>query len=329
MTADGSACRPKVLVLMATFNGVPWIAEQIRSIAAQQGVDTTLVLCDDRSSDGTVALARSVAGDTLRIEVNAPDEPGGSASANFFRLMRHASLDHHEYVALADQDDVWAPDKLLSAVRRLRTEGAAGSSSAVEAFWPDGRSAVLAQCPTTRLADYLFEGAGQGCSFVVTAEFFARFQQLLLHEAARFEPLHYHDWALYAVCRALGGRWSFDPVPRLQYRQHTGNDTGARRGLQALRKRIDLIRSGWYAAQIDAVARVCVAVGDPAHTIGAARYLALAPEARHWRGRLALAAFVLRHGRRSGAQRLILVWAALSGYAGPAITVTRPHSGRT
>jgi rhamnosyltransferase len=48
--------RPTIAVLLAAFNGTPWLKEQVDSILAQENVDLTLFISVDQSSDGTEAL---------------------------------------------------------------------------------------------------------------------------------------------------------------------------------------------------------------------------------------------------------------------------------
>lgn len=48
----------KVAVLMSTFNGDKYLREQIDSILAQEGVDLTLFIRDDGSSDCTIDIVR-------------------------------------------------------------------------------------------------------------------------------------------------------------------------------------------------------------------------------------------------------------------------------
>lgn len=315
ITADGlgRVASPRILVLMATFNGTPWIRDQVLSIAAQRDVAATLAVCDDDSVDGTLSEVRAAAGDILRVEVIRSNQPGGSAAKNFFRLIAAVDPEDYDFVALADQDDLWDFYKLARAAARLDASNAVGYSAAVRAFWPDGRKALLLQCPTPTLADYVFEGAGQGCTFVMRASYFEELQEVLARHRAALHLLHYHDWSIYALSRSMGRQWLFDDWACMQYRQHAGNDTGARSDTGGMRKRLALIRSGWYSTQTRAIARLCVSASGGSAP-GAVRYLCKLDAPRNWRGRLALCAFVLRHGRRRRLDRLVLAWAALAGY---------------
>ena len=304
--------RPRVLVLMATFNGEHWLQSQLQSIAAQQDVELSLMVSDDASSDGTVGLLRDFCAHRLDLRLLQASASSGSAGKNFIRLMLAADPTGYDYVALCDQDDEWHPDKLSRAADCLEQGDAVGYSAAVRAFWPNGRESILRQAPATTLADYVFEGAGQGCTFVLRADAFGAAQRLMKQHRELLEPLHYHDWLLYALCRAQGQTWLFDARPCMQYRQHAGNDTGARSNGAGLMKRLRLIRSGWYGAQVETMARVCVAAVG-ARSVGACRYLSLIDSSRSALiVRLRLCAFVVMHGRRRFTDRCVLLLAAVA-----------------
>ena len=55
MTAFISSA-PKVTVLLASYQGIPWIDEQIDSILQQQNVNVELTISDDLSDDGTIDI---------------------------------------------------------------------------------------------------------------------------------------------------------------------------------------------------------------------------------------------------------------------------------
>ena len=57
------------------------------------------------------------------------------AAGNFLRLLREASLDGADFVALADQDDIWLPTRLARAAALLREGKLDAYSSDVAAFW--------------------------------------------------------------------------------------------------------------------------------------------------------------------------------------------------
>ncbi|MFU0811277.1 MAG: hypothetical protein ACFWTL_06460 [Atopobium sp.] len=52
--------RPRVAVLMSTYNGEKYLQEQVDSIAAQEGVEVEMFVRDDGSSDGTCKLLKKM-----------------------------------------------------------------------------------------------------------------------------------------------------------------------------------------------------------------------------------------------------------------------------
>lgn len=316
MNALSEAVAPaRVLVLLATYNGAAYLGEQLDSIFAQQGVDVGICYGDDGSQDDTAAVladyARRFPG---RLQPLRSDRRGGRASRNFLRLLVDCEWEgDFDFVALADQDDIWAPDKLRRAVDALRASGALGYSGAVTAFWPDGREKLLGQNPRTRRADFLFEGAGQGCTFVLSPSLLKAVIPVIRQRWDSLDGLHYHDWLVYAFCRASGGDWYFDPQSCMRYRQHAANDTGARSSLAGLVRRLKLVFSGWYSEQIRQMAVFCteaVPACEPARNYLSLRDLRLRQPVT---GRLRLAAFVLRDGRRRMSDRCVLLAMALAG----------------
>ena len=97
---------------MATFNGARFVERQVATILEQLEPGDELVISDDGSTDETVALVRRFADPRIRIlDGNAFRSP----LRNFEHAVRHAE---GETIVLADQDDVWLPNK-LPLVREL------------------------------------------------------------------------------------------------------------------------------------------------------------------------------------------------------------------
>jgi len=303
--------RPKVLVLLAAFNGSRWIREQVDSILEQRDVHADLCVGDDGSTDDTLESLRPLL-ETGRIRLDRPAMGSGSAAQNFLRLIRANPAAEYDFVAFADQDDIWKPRKLARACGALQGRDQAGYSCAVTAFWPDGREVLLAQTKRQTPSDFLFEGAGQGCSFVLRSGFYGRIRQFFIDHAAQTSGLHYHDWATYAVSRAWGLSWVFDDWSGVLYRQHAGNDTGARAGSAGIGRRLALIRGGWYARQVAVIARLCLAAapGEPA----VAAWNELLGSKRGLRRKARMLRFCVHGGRRRPADNLVLLAAVAFGW---------------
>jgi len=304
--------RPRVLVLLATYNAGQWLAEQLESVLAQADVHVDVLIGDDCSKDGTRQLIRSDWAGNSRVKLIEWETPSGSAGANFRRLYRHADANSYDFVALADQDDIWLPTKLITAVRALTAYHAAGYSCSVESFWPDGQKKVIKQCGTVRSADFLFEGAGQGCTFVFTQALFLTLQNFCRQHSDIAEAMHYHDWLVYLLARVTGAKWYFDESPYMRYRQHGGNEIGSRGSVSAIEKRLELIRNGWYRKQVDVALRIVTQVGHMPNSLASFDRIFRSPSSV--KRRVYLALFMLAHGRRRFSDRGVLATTALLGW---------------
>jgi glycosyltransferase involved in cell wall biosynthesis len=115
--ARASAIRhAKLSVAMCTYNGGPYLREQLDSIAAQRRLPDELVVCDDGSTDRTVAILEDFAA-TAPFPVRVYVNPANLGTAKNFE--RAIGLATGEVIALADQDDVWYPHKLERLEKEL------------------------------------------------------------------------------------------------------------------------------------------------------------------------------------------------------------------
>jgi rhamnosyltransferase len=251
----------KIAVLMATYNGLKWLPEQVSSVLNQVDVDLTLYVSDDGSSDGTYELIKELAADNLRIVLLPKVQWMGSAGKNFYRLICDVDVSGFDYVSFADQDDIWNLDKLLTHIDLIKRYGAEAISSNVLAFWPDGSQKLIVKSQPQKPYDFLFESAGPGCTFLMTPWLIGEVRyHLLNHEEAKDVTLH--DWLSYAICRAYGRRWVIDTVPSIQYRQHQTNVLGANSGLKAAFTRLKKIHSGWYRHEVALIAQVVASISS-------------------------------------------------------------------
>ena len=98
----------RVSIVMCTFNGEKYLAEQMDSLLGQTVVPSEIIVQDDGSTDGTMALLQDYAQANPVIKLFSNDGPHG-VNSNFFSALRRASCD---YIAICDQDDIWEPDKI-------------------------------------------------------------------------------------------------------------------------------------------------------------------------------------------------------------------------
>ena len=196
---------------MATYNGAPFLREQIDSILAQLGPDDELLVADDASGDETVAILKSYG---KALSLVATDRAGGVV-ANFGRVLRRATGD---IVFLADQDDVWLPGRL----KRMRDELVDCDLVMTNAWVVDaslGRT-TLTVFDQVRMAPGAFRNWTGRSSFVGCCMAFRR--QILQRALPLPAMTPWHDWLL-GLLASVTGRVRFLHEPLMLYRRHDTN----------------------------------------------------------------------------------------------------------
>ena len=218
-------------MLLATYNGARFLAQQLDSLLTQTHPNTTILARDDGSSDTTgQVLADYASRYPQRITVFAVPSAGTGAAGNFLTLLRHSTA---PYVAFADQDDVWLPDKLtrqLTALEALHTTGPALCFTDLQivdedlhplygSFWQHERHDPATARQLTRL---VMQNVVAGCT--------ALLNRPLADLAAQMPPdAHMHDWWTALLACAFGeSTWLAEPT--VLYRQHGANVFGASSG---------------------------------------------------------------------------------------------------
>src|SRR6266436_5631248 len=118
-----SASGRTVTILLCTFNGELFLAQQLASLERQTFKNWKLVASDDGSSDQTKSILQAFARSFEPGKVKIIDGPRRGAPANFLFLACAKNL-VSEYYAFCDQDDVWEADKLARAIDLLERTGA-------------------------------------------------------------------------------------------------------------------------------------------------------------------------------------------------------------
>jgi len=282
---------PRVAVLLATYDGISFISDQVESLLKQVSCAVDIWVSDDQSTDGTWEWLCDRAAGEARMSLLPRVGRFGNAARNFYRLLQDVDFSRYQYIALADQDDIWFLDKLALSIGQLRERKVAAVSSDVTALWPDGRQQLIRKSQKQRSLDFLFESAGPGCTYVMTAECAAAFKQFLTHNRSGVAAVQFHDWMIYAWVRSHGFTWHIMPHPTMLYRQHGKNEYGVNRGWAAFRRRLAQVRSGWYREQILQISRlVCDGASFTAECAATMRLV----EARGILSRVALAAKVCK-----------------------------------
>jgi glycosyltransferase involved in cell wall biosynthesis len=223
-----------VSVVVITCDGARWVAEQARSIASQTRPPDEVIVADDASTDDTVAITREALAplrDRVRILL-ASSRLG--VTANLERAIRAATGD---VIVLADQDDVWLPDKLDTVARwaRHETTGAMFSNGWIidadgtrtgEQLWARAGFSTRAVAGWDRdpLAILLRQPVVTGATMAL--------RRAALDLVLPLPGVGWHDYAMSLVLAATSGLTKIDE-PLVEYRLHGANTAG----LQAPRRR--------------------------------------------------------------------------------------------
>ena len=120
-----------ITIIMSTYNGASYLEQQLNSILNQTYEDWRLLVRDDNSTDGTLTLLQEYAErypEKIRIVDNGGQNLGVVRS---FEVLLSECKDA-DYVQLADQDDVWLPEKLEECMAlMLRSEEQYGRQTPV------------------------------------------------------------------------------------------------------------------------------------------------------------------------------------------------------
>ena len=99
----------KIDILMATYNGEKYLAEQIDSIICQTYKNWNLLIRDDGSSDNTFKILKEYEKKDDRIKIIKDKKGNLGIAKNFEELLKISSS---ELIMFSDQDDVWKKDKI-------------------------------------------------------------------------------------------------------------------------------------------------------------------------------------------------------------------------
>lgn len=225
-----------VSIALCTRNGARYLAEQIRSICSQMPLPREIVLSDDASTDDTLVVARNTlvqcgVADRVTLRVLRNVSPLG-VTRNFEQAVRICS---HDLIALCDQDDVWHPDRLARMVSQFESRPDLLLLH-TDARLVDGDlkplGSTLFHALEVRKAELAAITQGEAFGVLLRRNLVTgattMFRKTLLDAALPFASEWVHDEWLAVVAAAIG-RIDVLSEPTIDYRQHGGNQIGARR----------------------------------------------------------------------------------------------------
>jgi glycosyltransferase involved in cell wall biosynthesis len=251
-----------ISIAMGTFNGAPFLAEQLDSILAQSRLPDELVVCDDCSSAQTPDILAGFAESApfaVRIHRN---ETQLGWFANFLQASSKCGGD---LIAFCDQDDIWLPQKLARCEAIL----ASGDPPSLvmhaarvvdENLNPTGTlHPDIRQKQWLRPRDYPTFVGGPGFAMCFERRLLDYLREPPLPAETALE--YGHDTLLVLLAGAGNGLVLLDE-PLALYRRHGGNVSGYQKGPPArlLRRR--------RQADADRLLETKAAVEDRAAVLG-------------------------------------------------------------
>lgn len=234
----------KVAILLSTYNGAPFIEEQINSLLTQSHQHARIIARDDGSIDDTRSILINSGIETL------PNDQNLGAQASYFTLLQHAvKYTNADYFMFCDQDDVWKADKIEITLSRLLELEA--NNRDLPALVHSDLEVVDQQLNTiassmwkyeyilpykNSFSRLLIQNTVTGCTTMINRS---------LAEKCLTTPPNaiMHDWWL-ALIASYFGRIGIIESPTILYRQHQANTIGTRPfKIQTTRHFLGLLRS--------------------------------------------------------------------------------------
>jgi glycosyltransferase involved in cell wall biosynthesis len=228
-----------ISLALPTYNGTPYIKEQLDSIVSQSRPPDEIVISDDGSSDGTIKTVEDFAEQTP-INIEIFENPGNGVCDNFEHAISQCSGD---LIALADQDDIWKKRKLEKQIDRLSHSESVlvfhdarlvneSGEELKKTVWESANFKWNEEKPEQYLfKELLHRNFVQGATIV--------FDSSLLEHILPFPDLRYYDHYIAFVAHVFGG---IEPLSDelLLYRQHSEQDLGAPPGYYSVLRQIKI-----------------------------------------------------------------------------------------
>lgn len=289
----GLASRAKISVVVCTYNGERFLAEQLQSILDQTHPPDDIIVSDDGSSDSTLDIVSEFSsrdsGSRKPVwTIQSRRKPLGVAG-NFASALTKAQ---GEFIVLADQDDVWEPNRLERGLAQFRDDVLLVHCDATlidEAGQPTGclMSALRLTSGERRsllsgnaLDALLRRNLVTGATTMIRAS--------LLQQALPIPEGWVHDEWLALVAAVQGGV-VFSEESLIRYRQHGSNEIGAAKtDLDEATRRLRETRSGFFSRKLLRNSGTSRMLGQEPDWLGAEAKATLLAKLGfdHWRSQL-------------------------------------------
>ena len=216
----------KIQILMSTYNGSRYIRTQLDSIVAQNVANKELLIRDDGSADDTTAIIEEYHERYSWIRYYKGENIGVQKS--FFELIEKADSSA-DYIAFADQDDEWLPDKLKKAVEVFEGRDRripllyCSNRTITDANLQSAHVTVTNTVKKTGFGNSLVQNICTGCTAVINQSMIRILKE---NVPQNIDKVIMHDWWLYLTAACFGEVY-YDQNSYIRYRQHGSNTFGA------------------------------------------------------------------------------------------------------
>lgn len=209
---------PLISVVMGTYNGEKYLREQLESIYGQTYKNIEVIVSDDCSTDNTVEILKGFSRDYgLIFTINKKNL---GLVKNFEKVL---SLAKGDYIALADQDDIWYPGKIEMLLNNIGYYSLIHSGvHVIDGLGrPHGDAFVVSEysrdhTEKVNFSDFLETAWVLGCTSLI--------ERSLLEKCLPFpEGVMFHDWWLTMAAIKLGHGIKYIHEPTIKYRQYGEN----------------------------------------------------------------------------------------------------------
>lgn len=212
----------KISVALAAYKGENFIEEQLSSILSQLNPLDEVVVSDDFPEGKTKEVVMKLAEDDSRIKYIAG--PAEGLIMNFENAIKHCTGD---FIFLADQDDVWLPDKVEKVTEKL-SSGAdlvLHNSMVTDTDLAVSDTSFFTSHGTkTGYLNNLVKNSYMGCCMAFRKELAEKFLPFP-------ENLPMHDQWIGLIAEKTG-KVCLIEKPLILYRRHGGNMTGGKTSLK-------------------------------------------------------------------------------------------------
>lgn len=210
----------KVKVLLSSYNGERYIAQQIDSLLEQTYSNMEIYVRDDGSKDGTPEILKEY---EQQGKIHLFLEPNVGFVHSFEDLMVKSG--EADYYAFCDQDDVWLPEKIAMAVELLEKEDENQPLLYFSNYDYYDSELTFQEHHILTNPNIGFRNALLDC---VSLGFNSVFNSTARNMIVNNMPKNSlgHDWWVYMVCAGMG-RVVFDERVTVKYRRHNENVSSA------------------------------------------------------------------------------------------------------